>query len=289
MQTRSNKKSPGAAAGPAAPTELVNFSRNLKLLCGFYSSISEVCRRLDINRTQFNRYLAGGSRPSEYLLNRIADFFSVARDSLFLPPEKFRLMVEARPRSTSTAPLPFQRAVELLQAASRSDIQQYFGFYYDYYFSMAEPGQVLRAFVHIFPYANGVYYKRFERIPSKKRSKHFVCKYLGTAFFLSDRLFLVDYESLTRNEITLSVYYPTYRVSVSSLAGVKLGVAANDQRQMKCARSIMESLGKTTDTRRALGSCGLFPPDHKSIPSWVIEMIDNSRPLDPFHFIGVPL
>ena len=41
-----------------------NFAVNLKFLCGFYSSISEVCRRLEINRQQFNRYLSGKSFPS---------------------------------------------------------------------------------------------------------------------------------------------------------------------------------------------------------------------------------
>ena len=32
---------------------------NLKLLCSHYRSIAEVCRKLAINRAQFNRYLAG--------------------------------------------------------------------------------------------------------------------------------------------------------------------------------------------------------------------------------------
>ena len=30
---------------------------NLAHLCGYYPSIAEVCRRLRINRQQFNRYL----------------------------------------------------------------------------------------------------------------------------------------------------------------------------------------------------------------------------------------
>lgn len=36
-----------------------NFARNLRLLCSYYKSIAEVCRRLEINRAQFNRYLSG--------------------------------------------------------------------------------------------------------------------------------------------------------------------------------------------------------------------------------------
>ena len=269
--------------------ELANFSKNLRLLCSFYSSISAVCRRLDINRTQFNRYLSGGSRPSDHMLARIAEFFAVERDKLFLKNEKFKQMVEERPRVSSMAPAPFQKAIDILRKDSRADIQHYFGFYHEYHFSMAEPGLVSRSLVHIFPLADGVYYKRFEHIPSKKRSRSFTCKYLGTVCFLGDRMFLMDYESLSRKEISLSIYYPTYRSSVASLSGLKLGVSANDQRQMKCARSILEALGRTTDVRRALAACSLFPPDHETIPSWVTETIENSQPLDPFHFVGLPL
>ncbi|EAA3799300.1 XRE family transcriptional regulator, partial [Salmonella enterica subsp. enterica] len=32
---------------------------NLKLLCSHYRSIAEVCRKLAINRAQFNKYLGG--------------------------------------------------------------------------------------------------------------------------------------------------------------------------------------------------------------------------------------
>ncbi|WP_315983591.1 helix-turn-helix transcriptional regulator [Aliamphritea spongicola] len=54
--------------------DLENFSTNLQFLCGFYSSISEVCRRLEINRQQFNRYLNGKAFPSFKNLKKICDF-----------------------------------------------------------------------------------------------------------------------------------------------------------------------------------------------------------------------
>ena len=42
-----------------------------------YPSISELSRRLGINRTQFNRYLAGESFPRPDVLDRICTFFGV--------------------------------------------------------------------------------------------------------------------------------------------------------------------------------------------------------------------
>ena len=41
-----------------------SFAENLRLACSYAPSVSEVCRRLDINRTQFNRYLRAAARPS---------------------------------------------------------------------------------------------------------------------------------------------------------------------------------------------------------------------------------
>lgn len=51
------------------------FGQNLRQLCAPYSSISEVCRQLGINRTQFNRYLNGESYPRPDLLARFCGFF----------------------------------------------------------------------------------------------------------------------------------------------------------------------------------------------------------------------
>lgn len=51
------------------------FGRNLRQLTQDYPSVSEVCRRIDINRAQFNRYLAGESYPRPDTLDRICRFF----------------------------------------------------------------------------------------------------------------------------------------------------------------------------------------------------------------------
>lgn len=51
------------------------FGRNLRTLCERYPSVSEVCRQLEINRAQFNRYLNGESYPRPEVLARICAFF----------------------------------------------------------------------------------------------------------------------------------------------------------------------------------------------------------------------
>nr|HQV08363.1 helix-turn-helix transcriptional regulator [Thauera sp.] len=59
-----------------------DFARNLRLLCSYYRSIAEVCRRLEVNRPQFNRYLSGRYRPSTNTLRRFCDFFGVDREEM---------------------------------------------------------------------------------------------------------------------------------------------------------------------------------------------------------------
>lgn len=52
------------------------FGKNLRLLCADHPSVSEVCRQLNINRAQFNRYLNGESYPRPDMLSRICNFFN---------------------------------------------------------------------------------------------------------------------------------------------------------------------------------------------------------------------
>lgn len=42
---------------------------NLRVLYSYHSSIAEVCRRLGVNRSQFNRYLSGQTQPSLRLMH----------------------------------------------------------------------------------------------------------------------------------------------------------------------------------------------------------------------------
>ncbi|MEP4194975.1 MAG: helix-turn-helix transcriptional regulator [Aliishimia sp.] len=65
------------------------FGANLRVLARNYPSISELSRQLGINRTQFNRYLAGDSFPRPDVLARICDFFGVDARVLLDPVDSF--------------------------------------------------------------------------------------------------------------------------------------------------------------------------------------------------------
>ena len=86
-----------------SPAELrAMFGSNLRKLSAGYPSISELSRQLGINRTQFNRYLAGESFPRPDVLARICSFLDVDARVLLEPVEQI---------STSQDPfaMPFLR------------------------------------------------------------------------------------------------------------------------------------------------------------------------------------
>lgn len=76
-----------------SPAELrLIFGRNLRRLCARHNSVSEICRTIGINRTQFSRYLTGESFPRPDILARICSYFDVDANILIrdleLPTEK---------------------------------------------------------------------------------------------------------------------------------------------------------------------------------------------------------
>lgn len=63
------------------------FGRNLRLLGEQYPSVSEICRQLNVNRAQYNRYLNGESYPRPDMLARICAFFGTDARILTEPLE----------------------------------------------------------------------------------------------------------------------------------------------------------------------------------------------------------
>ncbi len=67
------------------------FGANLRQLAADYPSISELARKLGINRTQFNRYLSGESFPRPDVLARICRFFEIDARVLLEPVTEISL------------------------------------------------------------------------------------------------------------------------------------------------------------------------------------------------------
>ncbi|MBT0962396.1 helix-turn-helix domain-containing protein [Denitromonas iodatirespirans] len=263
-----------------------DFARNLRLLCSYYKSIAEVCRRLNVNRPQFNRYLSGRYRPSANTLRRFCEFFGVEEHEILLPSAQFERLVQVRPRHT---PAPEPTAPEAphlahLKAIGTAGLDKYLGYYFETYLSMACPGKILRTLVCLEQRDGRVYYQRTERLVEHPHEKAYHGIYLGMAHFLTDRIFLADYESLTGLEMTQTILFPSFKNRVTRLTGLKLGVSGSGERMPCCARVVYEFLGQTIDVRRALRMCGLYDVDDPCIDDATRQAIRNDSALGEWHF-----
>jgi len=268
-----------------------DFASNLRLLCGYYRSIAEVCRLVKINRSQFNKYLSGSTLPSKYILRSLCDFFGVEEYEIFLPHAQFAQIIQVRSHKASVEkPRVYVAHIDKLQQRSHGRFDEYLGYYYEIYYSMAFPGNILRNLVQITQQEGEVYYQRIERLVAPDgRGRVFHSRYRGMGFFLSDRIFLSDYESLTGNELTQTILYPTYKSRVSRLSGLRLGVAASDRHEPACVRVIYEYLGRRVDMRKALRRCGLFGADSPQIDALVKDKIDNRPRSEENLFLAMAL
>jgi transcriptional regulator with XRE-family HTH domain len=262
---------------------------NLRLLCSHYRSVAEVCRKLRINRGQFNKYLCGNSLPTPFNLKRICDFFGVEEYEIGLPTEQFIVLigVKARrisPSSEVTAP---QRMLDHLRQQSSSQLKAHTGYYYEYYHAMTEPGSILCSLVHIYEEGQHFVYERNERLQIAGPDGEFEqYRYVGVAYYLQDRLFLIDYESLTSNEISQTILIPSFKSCITRLNGLKMGVSAADHRAPACSRVVWEYLGQEINRTNANRRVRLYSMNDPAIDDDLRGRLAQTKVVDGLFVIA---
>ncbi|MBA6059705.1 helix-turn-helix domain-containing protein [Pseudomonas juntendi] len=253
-----------------------HFATNLKLACSHYRSISEVCRQLSINRAQFNKYLSGQSRPTAFNLKRIGDFFGVEDYELNLPAEQFARLIGAR--VSTLAEQPSDPISELFRPLHEhaSNLSRYCGYYFEYSNCMSVPGTILVSLVHLWEERGRFLFERQERQERSSATDLHAevrCRYLGAAFQLQDRVFLIDYESLTFNEMSQTILIPSFKSRITRLNGLKAGVSSGDRRNPACTRVVWEYLGEEINRINAYRQVKLYRPDDPRIDDDVRERL----------------
>ncbi|HEY9538593.1 MAG TPA: helix-turn-helix transcriptional regulator [Kiloniellaceae bacterium] len=255
------------------------FAENLRLLCSYYESVSAVCRRLGMNRQQFNKYLAGHSMPSRHNLRRICAFFGVEEAEIMLPNRRFAEIVELRPRGRrdgSEQPIDLQH-IELLRRLSGNKLDAYLGYYYRYFYSYGFPGRIVKSLLGLYR-KDGIYYTKnvgilSDRSEERPYSIHF--KYLGLPLLLNDRIFLLEYEQVLQDMVSETILYPAYRNRLDRLLGLQCTLAGRRTREPAAGKVVLEFLGRRINVRKALRTCGLFTPEEKRVPASIVRQLDN--------------
>jgi hypothetical protein len=263
-----------------------DFIQNLRILCSYHRSITEVTRKLEMNRQQFMKYLAGGAFPSGSNLRRICDFFGVDEYEILMPHERFREIVRLRPAARQIASdVPAAAQALMRQAmAQHSQLAKYCGYYYKYFYSFSTPSFILRSLVCVYQDEKLTMYKTIELLsrPEQRDADSDLFKYRGIMLPVGDRLHMIDHESVLGNEMTQTILYPPYRNRVSALIGLMIGITATEAHQPVAARVVLDYLGRRVDRRKAIAGCGLFAHEATEIPRSVLTYLREASPTDSY-------
>jgi hypothetical protein len=149
------------------PQDRTNLQKNLVLLVESCSSVAGLCRSLDINRQQFNKYLAGQHAPSHKVLQKISRHFMMEVPDLYRQPADFKQFYEGfeselpmglRSSSQFATFLPFAKS-------SVEPLRDYLGVYYRYHNSSIYKGRILRSVTCIYEAESTIQHVTVERFP----------------------------------------------------------------------------------------------------------------------------
>lgn len=269
-----------------------NYRANLQFCCDHYRSVSEVCRRLNLNRQQFNRYLVGSAAPSRHNHRRISNFFGLEEHELLMPHEAF---AETFARRTSAVqPLSaLDRYAALLREASRSgsrNLHEYGGFYFKYFYSYLGNGRIKRELAH-WRYDGDTLVssvkQRFTGEDEDGEASLRFATYHGLVGSLGDRLTTIDVQRGGSREMAMMILYPRRRV-LKQLHGMTIGVSHGSTRAVGAARVVMDFLGTQIDIRAALGALGTFDANDPSVPEAIRRGVKNEIRPDETLFLARP-
>ena len=265
-----------------------DYRRNLQFCCDHYRSVSEVCRRLAINRQQFNRYLLGSATPSRHNHKLITDFFGLDDGELFTPHADFAASFKRRVARDASATLPLSSLLQAVSSPGTAGLAEYQGFYFKYFYTYLGGKRIKRELAH-WRYDGGVlassvkqrYLGEDERDDAALR----FITYRGVVGSLGDRLVVIDHHRGTSREVSAMLLYPSGRI-LKRLNGMTLGVSHGSARTIAAARVVMDFLGTEIDIRTALSRLGTFELDEPTIPEAIKRAVRNDMQADETMFLA---
>jgi transcriptional regulator with XRE-family HTH domain len=254
-----------------------DLQKNLRLLTSYAGSIADICRRLDVNRQQFHRYLNGSARPSVRRMQRICDFFGVEESEILMDHAQFREIIAIRRRSGAPVdPLgTFIAGLHRINPRSTRQLEVYLGFYYTYFRPVEFPDLVLRSLISVFARAGFVYCKTIENYSAIKRRSRRILKYTGILYHTGERIIVHEREAHVGQMMWTTVLLPPRPDQTSVMSGLTLGISSGIGRDVACYRVIWEALGDQVDLRAALAGAGLYDLNSPVIPHDIRAAISN--------------
>jgi transcriptional regulator with XRE-family HTH domain len=263
-----------------SPEKIADFSTNLRFLCERQGTISNLCRRIGLNRQQFNKYLSGLHLPSPQNLRLIANFFGLGVSILFSDPEEFRTLIEGNffhaMESLRKSP-ELNKFISFMTVASKLDPATYVGTYDRYQYSSIYRGRILKSAFCIYQSGDFLQHYYIERFPSYEapQKTEYVFKYHGFVFPVSERMFSIDFEVIQRNEFTHGTFVPVLRNAKKFMFGIATGIAANLFREPFATRVVLQHRGTGLIRRDQLRALTVLDRTDPSIPKEALEFLGD--------------
>lgn len=226
-----------------------DFAKNIRYVCGYYKSVSDVCRKTGINRSQFGKYISGTIMPSPYILRKICDFFGVDYREIILPHSDFKRIFESNHGSlgvnkNNTLSVPIKSNDKALSI--------YLGYYHCYKISMINDAQVVKSVMFISREKSDFSVNYIERSSERRH------RYKGCIYYVGDRIFINAYDSIFDSELLSMVMYPSNTTKVSILSGLCMGVTSDIKKTLNCVRIVFVKIPHITLVKDAISQCGVF-------------------------------
>lgn len=268
----------------SVPQQDSAYGTNLRYCCDHYRSISAVCRQLEFNRQQFNKYINGQSQPSRHNHRRISDFFGLDYHELFMPHEDFVKLLTAKRRIAPGIEIGGRIAkhVTTLLAANSHETKAYTGFFYKYFHSMTEPTRIKRDLCHFYMRHGILCTSTKERVtssPDQETTRGFL-SYRGTVALLGGRLFWIECDRELQSEVTLSILFPSPIKTITRLEGLVLGTGLDRARRIVSSRVVLQYLGRDIDKRSHLSRVGVYDEDDPTLDGDILKLLNTEIPAE---------
>ena len=260
--------------------DAASFAANLRTLCDRQGSVAAVCRKIKVNRQQFNKYLSGAHLPAAANMRIIANYFGLSVPILFSDPEEFRTLVDGNffHAMSAVRQLPeFARFVSAMLVENSVPDSDLVGVYDRYQFSSIYKGFVLKSAFCIYRANQFLQHYYVERFPSfdDPKKMEYVFKYYGFCFPVADRIFTADFEGIQSNELTFGVYAQVKRNSKKFMFGISSGIAATVFRQPYSTKVALHYRGPGLLKREQLKGITVMDKNDPAIPREALQYLGD--------------
>ncbi len=256
------------------------FGANLRTLCEQGGSVTAICRKININRQQFNKYLSGKHVPSDANLRIIANHFGLSIAILFSDPDELRTLVDGNffhAMMTAKKMPKMPNFIADMVVGTTTYENELVGIYDRYQYSSIYKGSILKSVFCI--YRNGEYLQHYyvERFPSydDPGKAEYIFKYYGLCFAFDERFFTIDVEGIQRNEMTFGSFAAVKRNTKKFMFGIGGGIAATQFRQPYATRVVLQYRGPGLIKREHLMGCSVLERGSRQIPREVLQYLGD--------------